>query len=233
MTTTQQRVKEENRSELKTTTNIMEMMHAPGPAKPPWKKMWSLRAGHNLHHQTNQVVNFAKDGIKATNEKENIQITCSHFEKVYNRESSFDLTDVPQGPENPNIDQRPTIKKLNKAIADSHGIAGSSRTVGPLFNCNEKLPKEAREALLSIIHHYWNGLDKTPEWNQALLCIIYKKKGKQDDINNYRGICLQDLIARYVSSKISSCLIKMLKEHGIEEQIGCQPLCGCRWMHSS
>jgi hypothetical protein len=33
---------------------------------------------------------------------------------------------------------------------------------------------------------------------------------------------------RYVSSIISSRLLTMLKEHGIEEQLGCQPLRGCR-----
>jgi hypothetical protein len=65
------------------------------------------------------------------------------------------------------------------------------------------VPTEARVALLDIIHRYWNGLDKNPEWNEALLCIIYKKKGKHDDLNNYRGVYLQDLIARYVSSIIS------------------------------
>jgi hypothetical protein len=47
-------------------------------------------------------------------------------------------------------------------------------------------------------------------------------------LNNYRGICLQDLVARYTSSIISSRLLKMLKEHGIEEQLGCQPSHGCR-----
>jgi hypothetical protein len=58
---------------------------------------------------------------------------------------------------------------------------------------------EARVALLNIIHHYWNGLDKNPKWNKALICIIYKKRGKHDDLSNYRGVCLQNLIARYVS----------------------------------
>jgi hypothetical protein len=45
-----------------------------------------------------------------------------------------------------------------------------------------------------------------------------KKKGKQDDLNNYRRICLQGKIR----------LLIMLKEHIIEEQLGCQPLRGCR-----
>ena len=85
-----------------------------------------------------------------------------------------------------------------------------------------------KDILLKIIYRYWNGLDPNPEWNQALLCIIYKKKGRQDDLNNYRGICLQDLIARYVSLIISSRLLKMLKEHGTKEHLGCQPKLGYR-----
>jgi hypothetical protein len=39
--------------------------------------------------------------------------------------------------------------------------------------------------MLAIIRQYWNGIDDNPEWNQALLYIPYKKKGKQEDLNNY------------------------------------------------
>jgi hypothetical protein len=38
--------------------------------------------GHNLHHKINQVLNFAKHGVKwATNDKHNLDIACEHFEK--------------------------------------------------------------------------------------------------------------------------------------------------------
>ena len=42
----------------------------------------------------------------------------------------------------------------------------------------KNLPSEMRSVLLSIIHQYWNGLNPNLEWNQALLCILYKKEGK-------------------------------------------------------
>jgi hypothetical protein len=178
------------------------------------------------------VVCFVQGGTKATNNKENIEIACSHFEEVYNWQSSFDLTvinKVLQCPENPpDFNQLPTLGELNKAITKMASLAAPGE-LGLSPMAMKKLPKEARDALLEIIHHYWNGLDNNPEWNQALLCIIYKKKGKHNNLNNYMGVYLQDLIARYVSSIIiSSRLIKMLKEHGIEEQLGCQPLRGCR-----
>jgi hypothetical protein len=176
------------------------------------------------------VTFFAREGVNATNDKENIGIACSHFEKVYNRESSFDPTvidEVLQRPDNPDFNQLPTLAELNKAINDMASLAAPGESgLSPI--AMKKLPKEAKEILLEIIHRYWNRIDENPEWNQALLCIIYKKKGRHDDLNNYRGVCLQDLIARYVSSIISSRLLEMLKEHGIEEQLGCQPLRGCR-----
>jgi hypothetical protein len=72
-------------------------------------------------------------------------------------------------------------------------------------------------------------MDSTPTQNGIKPYFVsYTKKGKHDDLNNYRGICLQDLIIIYVSSSISSRLLTMLKEHGIEEQLGCQPLRGCQ-----
>jgi hypothetical protein len=206
---------------------MMTMKSRPRKA---WAKMRSLQAGHNSHHRVNQAVNFSQDGVKATNDKENLEIACTHFEKVYNRVSSFDPTvidDVEQRPKDLDHDQLPTIEELNKAISDMASLAAPGESgLSPM--AMKKLPKEARMALLDVIHRYWNGLDENPEWNEALLCIIYKKKGKHDDLNNYRGVCLQDLIARYVLSIISSRLLTMLREHGIKEQLGCQPLRGCR-----
>ena len=78
-------VRAKNRSEFEKATKIMEMMRT-RPRK-AWKKMRSLQAGHNSHHRTVQVVNFSEDGVKATNDKANLQIACNHLDKVYNRES--------------------------------------------------------------------------------------------------------------------------------------------------
>jgi hypothetical protein len=62
--------KAKNRSEYKKVVGIMELIQK-RPCK-AWKKMWSLQAGHNSHHQMNQVVYFAQGGTKATSDKENM-----------------------------------------------------------------------------------------------------------------------------------------------------------------
>ena len=169
-------VRAKNRSEFDKATKIMETMRT-RPRK-AWKKMRSLQAGHNLPHQTIQAVNFSENGVKATNNKESLQIACNHFEKVYNRESFFDPTvidDVSQCPENPNFDQLPSLEELNKAIAEMALLAAPGESgLSPI--AMKKLPMEARETLLSIVHRFWNGLDENPEWNQALLYYIQEKR---------------------------------------------------------
>jgi hypothetical protein len=119
------------------------------------------------------------------------------------------------------------IAKLNEATSTITSLAAPGH-LGLSLILMKKLPQEMRSILLEIIHQYWNILDLNPKWNQALLCIICKKKGKEDNLNNYRGICLQDLTGRYVSLKISSRMLIMLKKHGIKEQLGCQPKHGFR-----
>ncbi len=48
------------------------------------------------------------------------------------------------------------------------------------------------------------------------------KKNDRKDLSNYRGIALQDVIARLLSSIITDRLQQILRDNGIEEQFGCQ-----------
>jgi hypothetical protein len=76
----------------------------------------------------------------------------------------------------------------------------------------KNLSEEHEDETLAIIQRYWNGTDANPEWNSSILCWIYKGKGKSSNPNNYRGICLQDIVAKYSSSILSIRLLKMLKK---------------------
>jgi hypothetical protein len=54
-----------------------------------WARMQKLQTRYNLHHKIDQVLDFAQDGIKATNDKDNLKFACNHFKKVFNRELSY------------------------------------------------------------------------------------------------------------------------------------------------
>ena len=92
----------------------------------------------------------------------------------------------------------------------------------------KNLSEEHKDELLAILQRYWSGKDANPEWNKSMLRWIYKGKGKNSDPNNYRGICLQDVVVRYLSSILSTRLLKMLEKEGLETQLGSQPGRGCR-----
>jgi hypothetical protein len=87
----------------------------------------------------------------------------------------------------------------------------------------KNLSEEHEDKMLAILQRYWLGIDTSPEWNKSILRWIYKGKGKNSDPNNYRGICLQDVAVRYLSSILSTRLLKMLGKEGIETQLGSQP----------
>jgi hypothetical protein len=152
------------------------------------------------------------------NYTDDIKILSRHIEKVYNRELLYDpeilkklrKRDVIQDFAQPwtRDELRVAIKKMNSLAAP--GKSGLSPTA------MKNLSKEHKDELLAIIQRYWNGTDTNLEWNSSILHWIYKGKGKSSDPNNYRDICLQDVVARYLSSILSTRLLKMLDKEGIE-----------------
>jgi hypothetical protein len=57
------------------------------------------------------------------------------------------------------------------------------------------------------------------------LTAVYKEKGKTNDPNNWRGVCVKGLVSKVISSIISTRFLSVLAGNNIEEQfttIGCQ-----------
>jgi hypothetical protein len=165
------------------------------------------------------------------NDTDNIKILFKHFTKVYNRDSSFDPKVLLQKLRKRNIIQHfaepPTRDKLKEAIKKMNTLAPPCKS-GLSPTAMKNLPEEHEDELLAVLQRYWSGTDANPEWYKSILRWIYKGKGKKSDPNNFRGICLQDVVARYLSSILSTRLLKMLEKEGLETQLGSQPGRGCR-----
>jgi hypothetical protein len=123
--------------------------------------------------------------------------------------------------------QPPTKDELRNAIEKMKALAAPGGS-GLSPTAMKKLIEEHEDKLLAVIQRYWNGTDANPEWNKSILRWIYKGKQKNNNPNNYRGVCLQDVVARHLSSILSMRLLKMLKKEGIETQLDSQPGRGCR-----
>jgi len=67
------------------------------------------------------------------------------------------------------------------------------------------LPNKAIQFITIIIEQYWSDENCHIEtWNIQKLISLYKGKGDMQNINNWRGICLKDTIAKIVSSIVAS-----------------------------
>jgi hypothetical protein len=92
-----------------------------------WKQKNNLQAGLTGHHVKRISKRFAKgNGTQAMNDTDDIKILSKHFEKVYNRDSSFDpgiLKKVRRRAVIQDFAQSPTRDELTVAIKKMNLLA--------------------------------------------------------------------------------------------------------------
>ena len=82
------------------------------------------------------------------------------------------------------------------------------------------LPKEA------VDKEYWMNPECNFEtWHVQNLIFLYKGKGDEKDLNNWRGICLKEATTKIMSSIIADRLLIQQRKNGANTQfghVGCQ-----------
>ena len=76
------------------------------------------------------------DGTKCTSPEENAKVFQNHFEKLYNRQSTFDpeiLESLPQSPILMTCEQHPTKKDIRKALCRLKNKAPGDSGITPLM----------------------------------------------------------------------------------------------------
>ena len=111
-----------------------------------------------------------------------------------------------------------TITKLanNKAPGES-GVPAEAL---------KALPPDGIEYVHTLLKDFWEGRSTYEEWNTALLRVLYKNKGDRKEPTNYRGIVLQDAVARLLSAIVGGRLNQLIKKCGMEEQFAYQEKLG-------
>jgi hypothetical protein len=80
------------------------------------------------------------------------------------------------------------------------------------------LPEKALEHLTLIIQKIWKGEEDHEVWHTLLPMALYKEKGKTNNPNNWRGICLKELTSKVISSIVSTRLLAVISGNNVEEQ---------------
>ena len=78
-------------------------------------------------------------------------------------------------------------------------LTKNNKAPGPDFICIETIKAggtKMHEHLLQMINLAWNSGKVPREWNQSIMCLIYKKKGNVMDFANYRGTSLMNHIGK-------------------------------------
>ena len=86
-----------------------------------------------------------------------------------------------------------------------------------------------QKIILSAVKSFWDVGIVSKDWTSSKLSVIYKGKGSKEDLNNYRGIMLGDVLGKIVSSIVATRLQRLLKEgeakmlnqFGFLKDIGC------------
>ena len=176
-------------------------------AKDSWRLIRRLQKGSFAHH-TQQINNVFRDpdtGTIANNNRDCIPIMHKYWTRLFNRTDApvdFSVLDeITQRPTEHDLDSPPTFSEMTdtlKQLANNKAPGESGIPIEAL----KALPEEGLQLLHNLLCRYWNTDNlHFEEWQTALLRIIYKNKGDQKDLINYRGIVLQDVAALAILSK--------------------------------
>jgi hypothetical protein len=89
----------------------------------------------------------------------------------------------------------------------------------------KNLPNEALDFVVEMIQEFWQQKIDFKAWHVTKLNILYKGKGDQQDLNNYRGICLKESCTKIISAIVANRLLQHLKTFGSKTQFG---MVGCQ-----
>lgn len=98
---------------------------------------------------------------------------------------------------------------------------------GVLPDLIKALKGDNRRKVFEYIKQFWDGEYDFESWKSGLLSIIHKTGKPKDDLNNYRGITLMDVISKVFSRMINERLFKILDKYCTKFQFGGTPGVGC------
>ena len=196
-----------------------------------WKAVEILSLREEAHLKQIKSMSLKKsDGTHTQNDKEVVAEVKPHFNNIYNnqqRSVDWDLLD--------DLERKQTLYEYDGDFSEVHfeqalkgvanGKAGGENGVLP--DLIKSLKGDNRKKVFSYIKQFWDGEYEFESWKSGLLSIIHKPGKPKDDLNNYRGITLMDVISKVFSRMVNDRLFKILDKYCTKFQFGGTPGVGC------
>jgi hypothetical protein len=82
--------------------------------------------------------------------------------------------------------------------------------------------KTLRQKLYKLIPMIWNNEQVPQQWNEGIICPVYKK-GDKLNCNNYRSITLLNITHKIFATLLNKRLMKNIENKVEDNQIGFRP----------
>ena len=166
-----------------------------------------------------------EDQTLTNSQEETLQRVHDHFQNLFtprDRPSDEEPLNIPKVGQSKAL----TKKFMRRMICKAIKKLKIGKAPGPDGIPNEAI-KVGAPILLSHLTRAFNLIILTgqtpPDWTQGIMHLIYKGKGSMTDLNNYRGITVNNALNRLFTSMLNNRLTKLVEQSGALGQIqnGC------------
>ena len=162
-----------------------------------------------------------KDGTQTTTQKETLSRVEEHFQELFTareRPPDRDPLPCPQVGKSKSLIKPFTQRQVRRALQKLK----PNKATGPDGIPNEVL-KMGAAILAPTLKKAFNLIllrgDPIPAWADGLMYLIYKGKGDKRDLNNYRGITVNNSLSKVFASLLNDRLANFVEKRGALGQI--------------
>ena len=173
--------------------------------------------------QEDEVINSLKnkDNSQTTTQEETLSRAQEHYQELFTprqRPPNKEPAKIPNIGKSRSLIKAFSLPTVKKALSKLK----SKKASGPDGIPNEALKLGAKE-ISPPLRKAFNLLlltgESIPAWAEGIMYLIYKGKGDITDLNNYRGITVNNSISKLFASLLNDRLSKLVEKRGVLGQV--------------
>eukprot|EP00957_Ditylum_brightwellii_P055384 4197590-Ditylum_brightwellii.AAC.1 len=166
------------------------------------------------------------DGSKAVKDKENAQVFCEHFSKIFNNQSPLPcdhsaLNLIYQHSNFTHLADLPTVSEVCSALYHM----ANRKALGPSGIASNALKYDLENDnanyLATVIHamilEFWEGTLDFESWRSGALTPV-PKKGDLSNPNKWHPFCLLETTYKTLACIFARRINPLIQDHGLELQ---------------